>query len=60
MGRINPSLYWPTDPHLWLAGKIPTRPWENCRETSERKSRPQSSLGTRCAHVAGDTSVQPL
>ena len=38
MGRMSPSSYWPTVPHLWLVGKIPTRTWENCREMSERKS----------------------
>ena len=42
MGRMNPSSYRPTDPHLWLVQKIPTRTWENCRETSERKSRKHS------------------
>ena len=40
MGRMNPSSYGPTEPHLWLVGKIPTWTWGNCRETSERKSRP--------------------
>ena len=38
MGRMKPSSYGPTEPHLWLVGKIPTRTWDNCRETSERKS----------------------
>ena len=38
MGRMNPSSYGPTEPHLWLVGKIPTRTWDNCREMSERKS----------------------
>ena len=42
MGRMNPSSYRPTEPHLWLVGKIPTRTWENCRATSERKSRTHS------------------
>ena len=42
MGRINPSFYGPTEPRLWLVGKIPTRTWENCRETSGRKSRTHS------------------
>ena len=37
-GRMNPSSYGPTEPHLWLVGKIPPRSWENCKETSERKS----------------------
>ena len=38
MGRMNPSSYGPTETHLWLVGKIPTRTWDNCRETSERKA----------------------
>ena len=42
MGRMNPLSYGPTEPHLWLVGKIPTRTWENCRETSEWKSRTHS------------------
>ena len=42
MGRMNPSSYGPTEPHLWLVGKIPTRTWDHCRETSERKSRTHS------------------
>ena len=39
MGRMNPTSYGPTEPHLWLVGKIPPRTWDNCRETSERKYR---------------------
>ena len=31
MGRMNTSSYGPTEPHLWLVGKIPPRTWENCR-----------------------------
>ena len=42
MGRMNPSSYGPTEPHLWLVGKLPPRTWENCKETSERKSRTHS------------------
>ena len=42
MGRMNPSSYGPTEPHLWLVGKIPTGTRENCRETSERKYRTHS------------------
>ena len=42
MGRMNPSSYGPTEPHLWLVGKIPTRTSGNCRETSKRKSRTHS------------------
>ena len=38
MGRMNASSYGPTEPHLWLVGKIPTRTWDNCTETSERKA----------------------
>ena len=38
MGRMNPSCYGPTGPYLRLLGKSPTRTWDNCRETSERKS----------------------
>ena len=38
MGRMNPSSYGLTEPHLWLVGKIPTRTWDNCKETSKRKS----------------------
>ena len=41
-GRMNPSSYGSTEPHLWLVGKFPTRTWENCRETSEMKSRTHS------------------
>ena len=39
MERMNPSSNGPTEPHLWLVRRIPTRTWENCRETSERKPR---------------------
>ena len=42
MGHMNPSYYRPTEPHLWLVGKIPTRTWDNCIETSERKARTHS------------------
>ena len=42
MGRMNPSSYGPTERHLWLVGKIPPRTWENCKQTSERKSRTHS------------------
>ena len=42
MGRMNPSSYGPTEPHLWLMGKILTRTWDKCRELSERKARSQS------------------
>ena len=42
MGRMNPSSYGPTEPHLWLVGKIPTKTWDNCRETCEMKARTHS------------------
>ena len=42
MGRMNPSSLGPTEPRLWLVGKIPPRTWENCKETSQRKSRTHS------------------
>ena len=38
MGRMKPTSYGPTEPHLWLLGIIPPKTCENCRETSERKS----------------------
>ena len=37
--RMNVGSYGPTEPHLWLMSKIPTRTWHDCRTTSERKSR---------------------
>ena len=37
--RMNVGSYGPTEPNLWLVGKIPTRAWEDCRSTSERKRR---------------------
>ena len=42
MGRMNPTSYGPTEPHLWLVGKIPPKTWDECRETSERKARTHS------------------
>ena len=42
MGRMNPTSYGPTEPHLWLLGKIGPKTWENCRETSKRTSRTHS------------------
>ena len=38
MGRMNPTSYGPTDPNIWLVGKIPPRTWDDCRETSKRKA----------------------
>ena len=37
--RMNVRSYGSTEPHLWLVSKIPTRTWDNCCTTSERKSR---------------------
>ena len=30
MGRMSCSSYGPTEPHLWLVGKMSTRTWDNC------------------------------
>ena len=30
MGRMNPSSYGPTEPHLWPLGKIQMRTWDDC------------------------------
>ena len=32
----------PLSPHLWLMSKIPQRTWDDCRATSDRKSRTHS------------------
>ena len=40
--RMNVGSYGATEPHLWLMSKIPQRPWDDCRATSERKSRTHS------------------
>ena len=37
--QMNVGSYGPTEPHLWLLSKIRTRTLDNCRTTSERKSR---------------------
>ena len=34
--------YGATEPDLWLMSKIPQRTWDDCRATSERKSRTHS------------------
>ena len=36
--RMKVGSYGATEPHLWLMSKIPTRAWDDCRTTSERKS----------------------
>ena len=40
--RMKVGSYGPTKPHLWLVSKIPTRMWDDCRSTSEKKSRPHT------------------
>ena len=40
---MNVGSFGATEPHLWLMSKIPTRTWDNCRTTSERKSPPHTS-----------------
>ena len=40
--RMNMGSYRATEPHLWLMSKIPQRTWDDCRSTSERKSRTHS------------------
>ena len=42
MGHMNPNSYGPTEPHLWRVGKIPSKTWKKCRETSERKAQTHS------------------
>ena len=37
--RMNVGSYGATEPHLWLMSRIPQRTWDDCRSTSERKSR---------------------
>ena len=39
---MKPTSYGPTEPHLWLVGKIPPKTWESCNEASEIKSRTHS------------------
>ena len=39
---MNVGSYGATEPHLWLMSKIPQRTWDDCRTTSERKSRTHS------------------
>ena len=36
---MNVGSYGPIEPDLWLVSKIPTRALDDCRSTSERKSR---------------------
>ena len=39
---MNVGSYGATEPLLWLMSKIPQRTWDDCRSTSERKSRTHS------------------
>ena len=39
---MNVGSYGATEPHLWLISKITQRTWDDCRSTSERKSRTHS------------------
>ena len=40
--RMNVGSYRATEPHLWLMSKITQRTWDDCRSTSERKSKTHS------------------
>ena len=40
--RMNVGSYRAIEPHLWLMSTIPRRTWDDCRSTSERKSRTHS------------------
>ena len=40
--RMKVGSYEATEPHLWLMSRIPKRTWDDCRSTSERKSRTHS------------------
>ena len=40
--RMIVGSYGATEPHLWLMSKIFQRTWDDCRATSERKSRTHS------------------
>ena len=35
---MNVDSYGATEPHLWLMSRIPSRTWDDCPSTSERKS----------------------
>ena len=53
---MNVGSYGTTEPHQWFVSKIPTRTWDNCRTTSERKSRTQTavSAGTQPSSHSGE------
>ena len=52
-GRMNPLSYGPTEPHLWLVGRIPPSTWENCRETFVRKAVLDMQWSGNCVFVQG-------
>ena len=37
--RMNVGFYGATVPHPWLMSEIPSHTWDDCRTTSEKKSR---------------------
>ena len=37
--RMNVGSFGATEPNLWLMSKIPSRTWDDCRTTCEKKSR---------------------
>ena len=37
--RMDVGSHGATEPHLWLMSKIPSRTWNDCRTTQERKRR---------------------
>ena len=43
--QMKVGSYGATEPHLWLMSKIPQRRWDDCRATTERKSRTHSYDG---------------
>ena len=40
--RMSVGSYRATEPHLWLMSRIPSCTWDDCRATSERKTRTHS------------------
>ena len=40
--RMNVGSYGATEPHLWLMSRILQHTWDDCRSTSERKTRTNS------------------
>ena len=46
--RMIVGSYGATEPHLWLMKKIPASTWDDCRSTSERKSRTHTTTLWTC------------